>query len=346
MAIFTDFANYLKCKSYFEDTLGFHTLVIGNPLDILDNPNEEYVTQADYNQYGLFASMHNFKIAQNIWFLYGKSQSWTVYTDSETGIEYSDYNPPKEKEVGFELTTTYPSGTTDACGFLLDPAGSTTNLEFIGMKRLVPLPLVNGEISTDPVVIDGLRKEYKNIIQFKKFRSDDPNAKITNLNSYDDVEPLRSELNINKPNSLKITSSYDYDDFGKLDGKEYNVRQIGMLNLLHAPATYIDIVKVNNSIYNGLNGLNICDILNVSSNSIDPPSSELEGLDVHPQSIIDSFDTTDSSLSRSFLGILQFYINSLPNNRITYQTDYYNFILTFENKVKCSCTCENCSCNK
>jgi hypothetical protein len=45
-----------------------------------------------------------------------------------------------------------------------------------------------------------------------------------------------------------------------------------------------------------------------------------------------------------FFGILQFYINTMPNNRITFQTDTYNFILSFENQIKCNCTCSTCNC--
>lgn len=349
MAIFTDFANYLKCRSYFEDTLGFHTLIIDNvnagSLNP-NNPNEEYVSQDDYEAYGLFASMHNFKIAQNIWFLYGKSLPWSTYTsidDNDNTIIFDDDNPPREIEKGFELTSDYESGTTDKCGFLLDPTGSTENLEFIGMKRLVPLPLDdNGEY--DESKVDELRENYRTIIQFRKLQE---NGKVYSLSSYSEIEPTVTDLNLKKPNSLKITTSYDYDDFGKLLNKEYNVRQIGMLNLLHAPIASKNLIEKRTTLYNGINNgttdVNLCDILDITSLSIN--DENIGDLNIHPVAP-SGYDSTDYSDSRNYLGILHFYLNSIPNNRITYQTDYYNFILTFENKVKCSCTCDNCICNQ
>lgn len=353
MAIFTNFANYLKCRAYFEDTLGFHTLIPDNsktPGTLNpDNPNEEYVkendpySEYDYKRFGIFASMHNFKIAQNIWFLYGKSLPWK-----------DDEIPPQEKESGLELTTSYDPDqeAEDGCGFLLDPNTVENQqtgalLEFIGMKRLVPIPVnPDGTIITSGEAVNTLRENYKDMIRFLKHKTSDES--YSSLSNYEEIEPTVSDLNKEQPNSLKITTFYDYNDFGKRNNKEYNVRQIGMLNLLHMPQGSLNIIKNKTCVFNGIKAneqspaYNLCEILNITNNSIILTEAEAAALNVHPTVNPDSWDNTDTNENRTFLGILHFYMNSIPNNRITYQTDYYNFVLTFENRKPCVCTCENC----
>jgi len=363
MAIFTEFANYLKCRSYFEDTLGFHSLKVydsvhsPDPSDVnpdntsKSNPNEEYVLDTDYAKYGIFASMHNFKIAQNIWFLYGKSLPWP-----------DDDNPAPETEVGLELTTAYPhSDSSDlSCGFLLDPKTVENQeqgamLEFIGMKRVIPIPLredgdpipAEDPSSDDEKIINDIREKNKDVIQFLKHKVN--NKSYSSISDYDKLGVSVKELNEKKPNSLKITTSYDYDDFGKRNNKEYNVRQLGMLNLLHAPQTSLDLIKNNTCLFNGIKSnpestkfYNLCELLNITADSIVLSSDEAETFNVHPTVNPNNWDNTDTSNNRNFLGVLHFYMNSIPNNRITYQTDYYNFVLTFENRKPCVCTCENC----
>ena len=77
----------------------------------------------------------------------------------------------------------------------------------------------------------------------------------------------------------------------------------------------------------------LCNLLNITDLSKQIPAN----LDVYKR---------DLGVSESFLGVLQFYVNTLANTRVTYQIDYYNFIVSFENKLECSCTCEDCICNE
>ena len=181
-------------------------------------------------------------------------------------------------------------------------------------------------------------------------------------------------LNEKQPNSLLLKTAYDYNDFGfDSSNKEYNVRQIGMLTNLHVLSSLQSIVAKNQTLYNGLSvdndtTINLCDLFNITEASLDIPSSLFLG--DRFTSVVGgtyAYDDADEYLRNEldlgngvggvrtnlavtsdniFFGILQFYLNSMPNNRITFQTDTYNFILSFENQIKCSCTCSNCECPK
>lgn len=315
MAIFTNTANYLKCRSFFEDVLGF---------EVVDN------SDANFSEYGFLCSMRNLRIAQNIWFLYGGALPWDTFpTETET---YGEDNPPLETEDGFVIRENgFTTGSE--CGFILDSANGNfgNNKYFIGMKRLVPLEDETSQDHTKSLTY--IRSNYKNII---KFMSDE----------YADIQPTNADLNAKKPNQLKITTSYDYGDFGKLNNKEYDVRQIGMLNHLCCSADKHDLIMNENTLYNKDEyDNNLASIFNISNASIILPSS-LEMNDFFPNGTdVDSIKDQTKMDTTGFFGVLQFYLNSRANNRITYQTDYYSFILKFENKLKCECTCENCSCN-
>lgn len=343
MAIFTKSANYLKCRNYFESVLGFQTLT-----------NEQVSDK--YNEWGIFANIENIKIARNLWFFYSKSLAW-IYVNPETGEQ--DY-PPKEIESGFVIKPALGDlDYTDYCGFVLDEEGSTEDreFEFIGAKRLLPISKFVKYTDSDYVDADTLEKqdgshtlitvndilegsdldlalkEYQSVIQFRTLMEGKDKRDLSNYNI---IIPSNSELNTNEPNSLKITTSYEYDDFGfKSKDKEYNIRQIGFVTSLNVPASSFDVVNNSKTLYNNMEYEDrvwfLCNLLNITNLSKEIPAN----LDLSKR---------DLGINETFLGILQFYVNTLVNSRITYQTDYYNFIISFENKKECVCTCENCVC--
>lgn len=355
MAIFTSVANYLKCRNYFESVLGFR---------LADKYNDESQSDYDYDingfddSFGVLRRKSNRIVAHNIWFLYGKSQPW--------GWSSGDEEAPKEIEKGFVIRDdTNPEGNiqNDACGFVLDPAGSLSGLEFIGMKRLLP---VNYSDLDNPSAIS----EFKDIIKFAKLIDGLTPEKLLNYDT--EITPTNggvNGLNAKQPNSLVIKTSYDYNDFGFNEtGKEYNVRQIGMLTNLHLLDTKQSFVANHKTLYNGLDNVNLCDLFNISENAILIPQNldirdrftsllggnfDYSTVDPQLQRELDLTDggssvRTNSAISDNnvFFGILQFYINTMPNNRITFQLDTYNFILSFENQIKCNCTCDTCNCPK
>lgn len=344
MAIFTKSANYLKCRNYFENVLGLQVLT-----------NEQISDK--YNEWGIFANIENIKIARNIWFFYSKSLVWD-YVNPETGEQ--DY-PPKEIESGFVIKPALGDlEYTDYCGFVLDEEGSTEDreFEFIGAKRLLPIQkyikyndstlvdadtleiqdgshtILSSSDITEGSDLDLALKEYQNVVQFRLLIDGKDKRKLSNYNI---IDPSNSELNTNEPNSLKITTSYEYDDFGfKSKDKEYNIRQVGMVSSLNVPSESFNVVNNSRTLYNGMEYEDVvyylCNLLNITNLSKVIPAN----LDLSKR---------DLGTNESFLGILQFYVNTLTNTRITYQTDYYNFIISFENKKECVCTCEECNCD-
>ena len=142
MAIFTSVANYLKCRNYFESVLGFK-LIEKYPdesqSDFEDDTegfglNSDGSGTPDIDRFGIFCRKSNRIVAHNIWFLYGKALPWGT----------GDDDPPRETEDGFVIKDSNGNITTSnngdkISGFVLDPAGSTSSFEFIGMKRLLPL---------------------------------------------------------------------------------------------------------------------------------------------------------------------------------------------------------------
>ena len=176
---------------------------------------------------------------------------------------------------------------------------------------------------------------------------------------------------VKEGNVLKVDSfinhQMDIELFNEM-GKEYNVRQIGMLTNLHLLDTKQSFVADHKTLYNGLDDVNLCNLFNITENALVIPQN-LDVRDRFTSLLGGNFDystvatwlqreldltdggsgvRTNSAISDSnvFFGILQFYINTLPNNRITFQTDTYNFILSFENQIKCNCTCDTCTCPK
>ena len=345
MAIFTNTANYLKCRNYFENVLGFKVIT-----------PEQY--EAKYNEWGVFANIENISIARNIWFFYSKALAWSS-VNPETGE--TDY-PPKELESGFVIKPANGElDYTDYCGFVLDETGSTEdrNFEFIGAKRLLPIEKrikynssyyvdadtlekqdgshlqLEQEDITEGSDLDLALKEYKDVIQFRMLTEGKDKKKLSNYNV---IAPLNSTLNTSQPNTLKITTSYEYDDFGfKEKDREYAVRQIGMVTSLCVPSSSYSVVNECRTLFNGMEYEDViyylCNLLNITDLSKQIPAN----LDVYKR---------DLGVSESFLGVLQFYVNTLANTRVTYQIDYYNFIVSFENKLECSCTCEDCICNE
>ena len=328
MAIFTKAANYLKCRNYFEKILGF------------DITNIE--SEPGFSEYGLLCTDHNLRIAQNIWFLYGGALAWNEYQiDPEDPLKpvYGEDNPPMEDEVGFTLHNTDDFVTTDRCGFIIDTT-SVTNKYFIGMKRLVPLEGVALNKYQPALTKNEIKTNYKNIIQFIDTREETKGQPLS---------PTNDTLNTAMPNEIKITTSYDYGDFDVVNNREYDVRQIGMLNHLHCPSQNEKIIISNyNTLYNGIsipedstNITTLADIFTLSE------LSNVLPINFNPWDYGEDPEEEDWTkiTTTGFFGVLQFFLNSRANNRITYQTDYYNFILRFENKLKCSCTCEDCECN-
>ena len=392
MAIFTSVANYLKCRNYFESVLGFK-LVDKYPDESIEDYNSDidgfettegdslHPSVPDIDACGIFCRKSNRIIAHNIWFLYGKAQPW------DTG----DDNPPREIKEGFVIKDANGNITTDNngdkfSGFVLDPAGSNSGLEFIGMKRLLPLDDTIVDPNTGKVDLDKPSKvsAYKDFVQFIKLKDGASPEKLINYNQ--EIKPKNSGadgLNEQQPNSLLLRTAYDYSDFEfDTSGKEYNIRQLGMMINLHVTPNVQAFIKDKQTLYNGMeNGTNIvylCDLFNITENSIEVPIDLLLGDrftsivggnytydSVTDNWLIKELDLGDGNVTpngsdvaygvrtnyavqadNTFFGILQFYINTMPNNRITFQTDTYNFILSFENQIKCSCTCSNCECPK
>lgn len=380
MAIFTSIANYLKCRNYFESVLGFK-LVDKYPDESIEDYNSDIkgfettvggsstASVPNVDAYGVFCRKSNRIIAHNIWFLYGKAQPWST----------GDDNPPRETEEGFVIKDANGNITTDNnnnkfSGFVLDPAGSSSGLEFIGMKRL--LPLDDTAVTDCDLHNPDKVSAYKEFVQFIKLKTDEDPEKLANYDQ--NIKPTNSGtngLNDQHPNSLLLRTSYDYNDFGfDTSGKEYNVRQIGMLTNLHVVPNIQSFIKDKQTLYNGMesgtNIVNLCGLFNITETSLNIPTDLLLG--DRFTSIVGGNYTYDSlgddeflkdeldlgngeggvrtntavSADNTFFGILQFYLNSMPNNRITFQTDTYNFILSFENQIKCSCTCSNCECPK
>ena len=194
------------------------------------------------------------------------------------------------------------------------------------MKRLVPLEEDSSDLST-------IRSKYKNVIKF--LCDDEINPEV---DFYEDA------LNAKQPNMLKITTSYDYGDFGFISDREYDVRQIGMLNHLCCSSSSHELIRNKSSLYNNDEDTNktLADLFGFANSSLIIPVG-FNVNDFNDKGMAEK-DWTKVDTS-GFFGILQFYINTRANNRITYQTDYYNFILKFENKLKCSCTCDTCENN-
>ena len=372
MAIFTIVANYLKCRYYFESVLGFR-LIEKYPDESdedFNNDIADFTTlggEPDIESYGIFCRRSNRIIANNIWFLYGKARSWY---DFDEGV---GEHVPKELEQGFVLRNESGNEGSDYCGFVLDPAGTTSDFEFIGMKRLLPLSDEEDGQGVSDLNNKNKVQIYKDYLSFIKLKIDSetgetlPPEKLTN---YDVVLPVSdgdNGLNTKQPNSLLIKTVYDYEDFGfDNTGKEYNVRQIGLLTNLHITTQSQQYIKYKETLYNGMeeNSIifpNLCDLFNITEESIIVPSnlvledrftSLINGdfnYNVLPSYLkkelhLDGIDTNSAvTQDNSFFGILQFYMNSLPNNRVTYQTDTYNFILSFENQIKCTCDFNNCN---
>lgn len=369
MAIFTSVANYLKCRYYFESVLGFRLIDKYPDESQSDYENDisgftvtGYTDTPDTN-FGIFCRRSNRIIARNIWFLYGKSTPWN-----------NDQEPPKETEVGFVIKND-DNEENDVCGFILDPIGSSYPFDFIGMKRL--LPVTDDGTSSSPINDPEAIFPYKDIVQFTKIKLDGDGNPLPpeKLSNYDmSILPQNggsNGLNEKKPNSLIIKSSYDYDDFGFNEEKrEYNIRQIGMMTNLHVDSSKQSFIAEKNTLYNGISPSqdsfnNLNKLLNITQNSLIIPNDLV--LEDRFTSVIGTSYTYPSNFlsyelrlgdgnggvrenkavvnNNSFFGILQFYINTLPNNRITFQTDTYNFILSFENQIKCTCTCDNCNYN-
>lgn len=394
MAIFTSVANYLKCRYYFESVLGFK--LIEKYPDESQNDYEADIAgfgvgadgngDPDINKYGIFCRRSNRITARNIWFLYGKAKPWGNYEttiNGSTEIVDGENIPPKESEKGFAIRDLVNGNISEGAScFILDPesmVSSSTNpsdFEFIGMKRLLPVEDDGTDSTTNPLNDTAKIAPYKSFVEFKILNE---GASATRLENYTTVDPVSSELNTKKPNSLVIKTCYDYEDFGfDENNKEYNVRQIGMLTNLHIKDDVSAFVAEHVSLFNGMSDNDrtkyLCTLFNIDNSSIIVP----EGLNlsdrftsiigntftynVVPNWLIRELHLDDGTTtgdvpnprsentavdgSNDFFGLLQFYINTTPNNRFTFQKDTYNFILSFENQIKCSCTCENCECNK
>ncbi len=386
MAIFTSVANHLKCRNYFESVLGFR-LVEKYPDESVADFNEDVegfvITQGnsttasvpDVDGYGIFCRRSNRIVAHNIWFLYGKAQPW------QTG----DDEPPQEIEKGFVIrdnSSTDGNIVNDSCGFVLDSTSDTSGLEFIGMKRMLPLDDITPISGTDKTELDTPDKvsSYKDCVQFLKIKMvDDPQRpgeqkpmppeKLLNYDSFKPVTEGNNGLNQNQPNSLLLKTAYDYNDFSfDSSGKEYNIRQLGMLTNLHVITNVQTFIRDKETLFNGMTGMpnesqTLGQLFSITENAIVVPDSFV--LRDRFTSIVGGIYTygaiDDDGLRRElgitgndpntavrdenvFFGILQFYINTMPNNRITFQTDTYNFILSFENQIKCNCTCSTCNC--
>ena len=384
MAIFTNWANYLKCKNYYENVLGFYVL-------------DDNISQENFNSYGIFADPRNVKIAQNIWFLYGKALTWgSLYESSEQDHFQNEEKVPQEDANGFEIVD--ESYTQGSGRFLLDSASSAltkNNLEFIGMKRLFPVVQENedGSVSvideTNMELFNACRSEFKDVISFCKFNPPE------NMTDPSEIEEARDNpeyynkgilatignINLIQPNSIFIRTSYQYKDFGfynETAKKEYNVRQIGLLTNLNMPVVEGSLYNISkcNTLYNGMTinnqtNLYLCKIFNIQDNSIilssttraydpaypipvdpdlDPYSTIWKKAVIYPRATLDvssipDFESSwnnednvgDMTGKSQFFGVLQFYLNSEPNNRISYQKDIYDFVLTFENQKICPC---------
>lgn len=333
------------------------------------------------DSYGIFCRRSNRIIARNIWFLYGKSKPWGNYEKDNSGtpeIVDGEVIPPKESEVGFAIRDMVNGNISDgACCFILDPKSmvdpvnppDNSDFEFIGMKRLLPVDDDGTDASTNPLNNPDNIGGFKTFVEFRKLGE---GASETRLENYTPVSPTPSALNSAEPNSLVIKTCYDYEDFGFSDtNKEYNVRQIGMLTNLHIKDDVSEFIANRTCLFNGMSDNPtrtefLCTLFDINDNSIEMPSglvvddrfTSIVG-DIYSYSggipawlknelNINGSGRTNTAVdgANTFFGILQFYINTMPNNRFTYQKDTYNFILSFENQLKCSCTCENCECHK